>query len=181
MILDKYCDYLDSYIRSFNALYKEKDKIQFFYSIGLIYSSFMELWIKFCIMNVDGFVEEYTIKELDIGTHDFYSLLSDEQTRNEFLSVGVLEKDYEALLQGIKSTISKIGNTQCSFVFRYPTDKINNIYMLELEDNKKIELIEEMNKTIKISCRILVDHMEGVVKDLTIRADLLKDFLECSK
>ena len=53
--------------------------------------------------------------------------------------------------------------------------------MLELEDNKKIELIEEMNKTIKISCKILVDHMEGVVKNLTIRTNLLKGFLEYSK
>jgi hypothetical protein len=62
--------------------------------------------------------------------------------------------------------------------FRYPTDKVNNIYIFELENSKKEEIIEDMKKSIEISCKILNDHIEGVSRDLTLKRNVLKEFVD---
>ena len=178
MILKKYCEYLESYLKSFYTLYNEKNRAECFYSIGLLYSNFMELWIKFCIMNYDGSIENWTIKEFNIGNHNFYLQLKDEQTIHEFMSLGVKKQDYDELLRSIEKIRKATSHDELSYAFRYPTDKVNNIYIFELESSKKEEIIENMKKSIEISCKILNDHIEGVSRDLTRKRNVLKEFID---
>ena len=71
MLFEKYYEYFESYLESFYILYEKEDKEKHFYPIGLIFSNFMELWIKFCVLNYDGWAENYTINDMGIGKHDF--------------------------------------------------------------------------------------------------------------
>lgn len=178
MILKQYYEYLESYLKSFYTLYNEKNRAECFYSIGLLYSNFMELWIKFCIMNYDGAIENWTIKEFNIGNHNFYLQLKDEQTKYEFMSLGLKEKDYDELLSSIEKIKIATSRNELSYAFRYPTDKINNIYIFELDNNKKEEIIEDMKKSIEISCKILSDYIEEFYRDLIVKRDVLKEFID---
>ena len=178
MIFKKYCEYLESYLKSFYSLYNEKNKAECFYSIGLLYSNFMELLIKFCIMNYDGEIGNWTIKEFNIGNHDVYSILKDEQTMHEFMSLGIKEKDYDELLHSIEKIRNATSRDELSYAFRYPTDKVNNIYIFGLDNNKKEEIIEDMMKSIEISCKIFNDHIKGVHRDLIVKNNVLKEFIE---
>lgn len=71
------------------------------------------------------------------------------------MSLGVKEQDYDELLRSIENIRKATSHDELSYAFRYPTDKVNNIYIFELESSKKEEIIENMKKSIEISCKIL--------------------------
>ena len=95
----------------------------------------MELWIKFCVLNYGGNVEGFTIKSLRIDKHNFYQLLGDEQTKLEFLDMGIPQEEYEKILKEITEIQEILGvkdKEELTYVFRYPTDKNNKLYSLDL-------------------------------------------------
>ena len=50
---------------------------------------------------------------------------------------GVKEQDYDELLRSIEKIRKATSHDELSYAFRYPTDKVNNIYIFELENSKK--------------------------------------------
>ena len=81
-------------------------------------------------------------------------------------------------MRSIEKIRKATSHDELSYAFRYPTDKVNNIYIFELESSKKEEIIENMKKSIEISCKILNDHIEGVSRDLTPKRNVLKEFID---
>ena len=139
MEIKMYYEYFESYLKGFFSLYNLKNKEKYFYPLGLMYSNFMELWIKFCVLNYGGNVEGFTIKSLRIDKHNFYQLLGDEQTKLEFLDMGIPQEEYEKILKEITEIQEILGvkdKEELTYVFRYPTDKNNKLYSLDLSKRK---------------------------------------------
>lgn len=173
-LLDGYCDYIECYYKSFDDLFNEDNQIEHFYALGLLFVSFMELWIKFCIHNYDGFLENWTVKGLAIDKHDIKALLCDKQTQNEFTSLGIKQQDIEEVINNISNIQSKLKCDNLSFAFRYPCDKNNNFYFCKLSDKSKIGVLNEMQICIFNSYSILSDHIYGVMNSLICRQKVLR-------
>ena len=179
--LDYYFDYIESYYVSFEKLYKENDKEKYFFPLGLIYANFMELWIKEAILGWDGFLDEYSIDDFKIGTHDFDKLLSSNDTVEEFAQLGISKDEIEQILIEINTIKEKVGTSTLSFAFRYPCDKKNGIYIKTINKKKKIEILELMNNSIQNAMQMFTRHIHGVVGSLAKTIKIMKAKMEKKK
>ncbi|MDE5602045.1 MAG: hypothetical protein K2J16_06060 [Clostridia bacterium] len=164
-LYEKYLDYIQSYSSSFYDLYNG-DKIDNFYGIGIVFSNLLELIIKFCILNYDGYIENWTVEGFEIGKHDVIALIKDKQTEHEFLSLGITSEEYNQFVLQIEKIQSLLGTKDFSFAFRYPCDKRNNIYLADFQDIIKNEIIEQMKICIDSAMDILFEHSMAVLKNL---------------
>ena len=149
-----------SYATSYFKLHKQKDTLKYFYTMGLIYANYMEIWTKYCILNYDGYIEKYSVKKFNIDSHDFLKLYKDPQTKSEFLSLGINEQEYNHLSAKAETIQAILKTNNLSFAFRYPCDKDNNIYLNNINDKQHI--LDLMSELISYSLKLLTKYHVGV-------------------
>lgn len=172
-----YLDYIKSYYLSFHNLYRkdENDKLNCFYTACFIFSNYMELWIKHCILDFDGYLENYSIESLELGEHNFFKLYKDQQTKQEFLMRGITEYEYNFILERTENIKNKVGIEQFSFAFRYPCDKKNNIYLKKLFPKDKLLLLDLMRELVDYCYDIFVKYLDGTRLALSNEIKVLKE------
>lgn len=164
--LNLYYEYIQQYTVAFNTMTKSDNYLDMFYPIAFLFSQFMELWIKFSILNYDGFLENYTIKGLDIKGHNFLSLLDQEETKNEFEDLGVPSDAINDIISKIKKLLDLCGTSELSYAFRYPDDGTTRVYMNKLSKRRKVEAIEMMDEIMHDSYAIFCKIHDGIIKGL---------------
>ena len=173
-----YFEYMRQYTLAFDALIKSENYLDMFYPIVFLFSQFMELWIKFSILNYDGFLENYTIKELNIKGHDFLHLLTQEQTITEFKDLGVPIEAIENITLKIEKLSSLCGTKELSYAFRYPDDGTTRIYMNKLSKKHKVQAIEIMDDIMNDSYAIFCKVYDGIIKNLIKQTNKLNEFIK---
>lgn len=176
-----YFEYIQQYTIAFDTLIKSENYIDMFYPIAFLFSQFMELWIKFSILNYDGFLENYTIKELDIKGHDFLHLLTQEQTVDEFKDLGVPIEAIKNVSSKIEKLSSLCGTKELSYAFRYPDDGTTRIYMNKLSIKCKVEAIAIMDDIVHDSYAIFCKVYDGIIKNLIKQTNKINKFIKHDK
>lgn len=177
-LVNKYFDYIESYIKSFYKLYCTDNKIDYFFTLGFIYINFMELWIKYCIINYGLPCDGYTIKSLNIDKHDIIKILENKDTVYEFSSYGVDNEQLYGLIKQIKDLSADLGLKNLSYAFRYPTDKDNHLYLTRLTIAKKSDMLEKMHNSIVSALTIFDQYNNGHRNDLSLYIKNLELFID---
>ena len=141
----------------------------------------MELWIKFSILNYDGFLEDYTIKGLNIKGHDFLFLLTQEETINELKDLGVPIEAINDISLKIEKLSDLCGTKELSDAFRYPDDGTTRIYMNKLSIKDKTEAIAMMDDIMHDSYAICCKVHDGIIKNLIKQKNTLNEFINRNK
>lgn len=176
-----YFEYVRQYTEAFDFLIKSENHWDMFYPIAFLFSQFMELWIKFSILSYDGFLENYTIKGLNIKGHDFLYLLTQDQTINEFKDLGVPTEAIRGISLKIEKLSTLCGTKELSYAFRYPDDGTTRIYMNKLSKKQKIEAIAIMDDIMHDSYAIFCKVYDGIVKHLIRQVNKLDEFVKSNK
>lgn len=179
--LNLYFEYTRQYIVAFDALIKSENYLDMFYPIAFLFSQFMELWIKFSILNYDGSLEDYTIKGLNIKGHDFLFLLTQEETINEFKDLGVPIEAINDISLKIEKLSDLCGTKELSYAFRYPDDGTTRVYLNKLSIKHKVEAIAMMDDIMHDSYAIFCKVHDGIIKNLIKQKNILNEFVNRNK
>lgn len=173
-----YFEYITQYTISFDTLIKSENYLDMFYPIAFLFSQFMELWIKFSILNYDGFLENYTIKGLNIKGHNFLHLLTQEETIDEFKDLGVPIEAIKKITLKIEKLSSLCGTKELSYAFRYPDDGTTRIYMNKLSTKNKVQAIKMMDDIMHDSYAIFCKVYDGIIKNLIKQTNKFNEFIK---
>lgn len=159
-LLFLYNTYLQSYAYGFGVLYQvylRNLDLNGFYSMANIFATYLELYFKYLLVASDGFPENNSIRSFNLDTHDFQILMSEDYIRYlDFLSLG--HDKINALKEKINTLFDLLGTKELTYIFRYPCDKNNNIYLPQMSKKLKMKCLTAMSEILLLSIDMIMHY-----------------------
>lgn len=118
----------------------------------------------------DGFPENNSIRSFNLDTHDFQILMSEDCIH--YLDFLNLDHDkINTLEEKINALFDLLGTKELSYIFRYPCDKNNNIYLSQMGKKHKMKRLASMHEILLLSVDLLKQYHAKLILYLDTQYD----------